>query len=54
MDAKTIINQINADAEANKLFWVAGMARETWQVLQYHLSELHDVARIAVEHYIGK
>ncbi len=46
-----LIKSINKDADANRLFWVAGIARETWPVLMPHLDELHSVARLAVEHY---
>lgn len=46
-----LIEDINKDAEANRLFWVAGLAREVWSALMPHLEKLHPVARIAVEHY---
>ncbi len=51
MKAETLIKIINERAENNRLFWVAGLARETWQVLINHIDELHEVAKIAVLHY---
>ena len=46
-----IISQINQYAEQNKLFWVAGLARETWHALRLVKDQLHPVALMAVEHY---
>lgn len=46
-----LIQQINRDAEANRLFWVAGLAREAWPVLLPHVERLHEVAAMAVRHY---
>ena len=52
MKIEVLIDGINEYAAKGQLFWVAGMARECWQVLKDRLDELHQTARIAVEHYI--
>ena len=51
MKIAALIDSINEYASKGQLFWVAGMARECWQVLKDRLDELHQTARIAVEHY---
>ena len=51
MDVQILIDQINQDAESNRLFWVAGLAREAWSVLKNHKGKLHPSALMAVEHY---
>jgi len=53
MDATPhLIAQINAYCVDCRWFWVAGLARETWPVLQHHLDMLHPWAVMAVTHYM--
>ena len=49
--SETFINDINNYAKHNQLFWVCAMAKDCNTILINHLDELHEVARIAVEHY---
>jgi len=49
--SKMIIDEINGYAKNNRLFWVCAMAKDCNTILINHLDELHEVARIAVEHY---
>lgn len=46
-----MIEEINSLSEKNKLFWVAGLAREIWPILVPHKDELNEIALMAVEHY---
>lgn len=48
---RMLVEQINADCDAGRWFWVAGLARETWPVLTQVKDKLHEVAAMAVEHY---
>ena len=48
---ETFINDINNYAKHNQLFWVCAMAKDCNAILINHLDELHESARIAVEHY---
>jgi len=49
--SETFINDINNYAKHNQLFWVCAMAKDCNAILINHLDELHESARIAVEHY---
>lgn len=51
MARTSAVDLINARAEEGAWWQVAGLAGELWPVLKGHLSELHEVARLAVEHY---
>ncbi len=51
MNIQALIDTINDDAQANRLFWVAGLAREVWPVLLPYLDALHPWAQEAVAHY---
>lgn len=46
-----VIQQINQYCKDGKWFWVAGLARETWQALLPVMDQLHEIAQQAVEHY---
>ncbi len=51
MDVHILIDRINQDAMDNRLFRVAGLAREVWPILKSYKDKLHPAALIAVEHY---
>lgn len=51
---QALIDTINRDAEANCLFWVAGLAESSHRILVNHLDKLHPLARQAVKHYHEK
>jgi hypothetical protein len=50
-DPTLFLDIINAEAEENRLFWVAGLASEVHAILYPIRDQLHPVARQAVEHY---
>lgn len=53
-NVKMFIDDINEYAENNQLFWVCAMAKDCNAILINHLDELHESARMAVEHYTNK
>ena len=53
-NVQMFIDDINNYAKHNQLFWVCAMAKDCNAILINHLDQLHESARIAVEHYANK
>lgn len=51
MNSETTIAEVNRLAEEGKLFWVAGLIRDTLKLSQHQREQLRPAARLALEHY---
>ena len=48
---QALIDQVNQYAKDNDLFWLAGLVRETYPVLNQYQDKLDPIVKIAVNHY---
>lgn len=51
MNLSDIVKMINADIENNRLFWAAGLIRETQKALWAVRHELHPAAQVLLTKY---